>query len=657
MQFLDMKEERLRAAGDSEALERLATDRQGLEAAHASITRLQSVNLKLSESYGVDPTEIQRLNTENVGSVWEAVNAQVQHVESYQAHILTTRAAEAQREFEGNLERRLERVNTAYNGGQTDNILMQRSAVLMDFVTSGDLDPSIYREARADIETLQERHQEELQGMQSSQRALYRMTREQRDLREDTYSGEYAQHNLRTLRVVNGRVADLVQTHEMTQEITGHALSAAEGTIEIQNLTAQLHYDGDSKEHLLPEEVGCVFMDDSEPGAVGVSDERASAIYQIKSDIVTETIGVTEHSGAILTIIGQDMKARLDDIQENLTDEREKAVPNTDTLTALGEVSEALIRVAEVKVGEIEAYQESIQNMLDNGVSIEGDDFRVVSDDERARLEAVQQELTTLREQYTQEIAETRVQLRLAQSDIGGRVLEYDGVSVTLDHSGYVSSYSVFNEEEETRRFRGDQRPMLVDQEGNIYNNTSALSLTDVALYSPRHTITQMGETYQSYWRPDQRHLATIEDTDEREQVRTQEAALVASLRGKTINDAVSAPPDLDVYELLEEHQERPEASHSLAETEVLANPTYIEVAISMEKIRAGETLDSVEEGNIRDILVDPKTDPEVIAQLNEEYADEIETIPMPVEAETETDASGVVPVQPANDGAGRIGL
>ncbi len=621
--FLDMKEGRLREAGDTEALQRLARDRTGLEEAHRSITRLQGTNANLGENYGTTSSEISRISQENISSVWSSVRAQNAHVADYQAAIQTNQAIAVQRSYETQLERQLERVNTSYNGGQTDNTLMHRSATLMGLVESGELDAEMLGEARQEIEALQSAHDEELSGLRSSQQRLLSMTREQRGLRGDEYAGDYARHNLSTLSVVNGRVADLVQTHETTSEIAGHAMSAAESAVEIHNLTAQLHVaiSADTQPSNI---TGTQAVDVQAPD---VTDERASAIYQIKSDIAEQSIDVAEHSEAILSIIGQDMKDRLDDVQANLLAEQEKAIPNTDTVAALQQVSEALIQVSEGKMAEIEAYQTRIRGMLENGVSIDGENFQIVSPDQRQRLETILQDAQSVRTQYSEEITQTREQMRSTEADVSARALEQDGVSVTLDHSGRVSSYSV---EDSTRRFRGDQRPMLVDNDGNIYNNTSELNIVDMdlALYSPRMTITQLGEPYQSYWRPDIVHLNEIEDEAEREQVRAHEAELVDGLKRKTIGDAISAPPTAtDSDETMGANIIVPASAEIPDDSMVQNDPAYLEVVIAMEKIRAGETLDDVEQDNIRRILSDPSIDPQIIEQLNEEYGPSIESL------------------------------
>ena len=49
-------------------------------------------------------------------------------------------------------------------------------------------------------------------------------------------------------------------------------------------------------------------------------------------------------------------------------------------------------------------------------------------------------------------------------------------------------------------------------------------------------------------------------------------------------------------------------------------NPEYAEVAMAMERLKAGDPLDSVEQQRIEDIVNDPGSDPEIIAALKEQY-------------------------------------
>ena len=620
--FLDMKEGRLRDAGDTEALGRLAKDRAGLVEAHKSIMTLQLTNDKLGDKYGRTKEEISQKSTDNIVSVQNAVTGRREHIDEYQDYIHTKQAADAQKVFETTLKGQLERINTVYHNGDTDNELMQKSAVLMGLVESGEMDLQTLRDARSDIDALQKQHAKELRQMNASQLTLRAMTSEQRELRDDDYAQEYAKHNLRTMRVINTRTSELIDTHKTTEQLSDHAMKAAESAAAIEELKAQILIDTEIIPTIKGFSTGTQSMHNL---AIDISDERISALFQAKLDITDHTIEITEHSMAIVSIVNQDMYSNMQEIQDSLIKEQERSVPNANTVETLKQISGILEQASEKKIQDIESYELKIKDILENGVEIDGNKFMILTDENKQRLEAMLSSAADMKQQYSAQLASMKDQISLAENDINNRVLQNNNATITLDHKGRVSSYTV---DDNTRVFRTQKRPLLVDQDANIYNSASGLKDTDIdlALYSPRQTVTQMGETYQSYWRPDIHHLQTIEDEAERQQVKTQEKALSDVLKDKGIEDAISTPPksnDGQSSNMVIEANENDEQS-----AHIINNPVYLEAAIAMEKINGGEALDVLEKKALQDILADPNTDPEILAKLEHNYGDILKTLP-----------------------------
>lgn len=226
-----------------------------------------------------------------------------------------------------------------------------------------------------------------------------------------------------------------------------------------------------------------------------------------------------------------------------------------------------------------------IKDILESGVEIDGNKFLGVTDENKQRLETMLSNATDMKQQYSAQLVSMKDQVSLAENDINNRVLQNNNTTITLDHKGRVSSYTV---DDNTRVFRTQKRPFLVDQEANIYNSVSGLKDTniDLALYSPRQTVTQMGEVYQSYWRPDIHHLQTIEDDAERQQVKTQEKALSEYLKGKGIEDAISIPPTINDERrsgmLIEDHDIDQKS------TSLINIPINTDNATAMERINGG---------------------------------------------------------------------
>ena len=80
----------------------------------------------------------------------------------------------------------------------------------------------------------------------------------------------------------------------------------------------------------------------------------------------------------------------------------------------------------------------------------------------------------------------------------------------------------------------------------------------------------------------------------------------------------VSDPPD---------QSNIPGASENELSMSITDDPDYIEAAISMEKILAGEQLDDIEQQRLEEILNDPDIDSAVIASLSENYGDTAQSL------------------------------
>lgn len=584
-QFYAEKEQRLTAAGDTEALQRLADSRQGLEQAAQSIHRLKNLSDMIGEGYGQNQEEAVQKAEEQIASVGAMVDERQESIVKYQAGL-------KQQEFGQAVGARLDSVNAAYNDGITDNALMQRSAALIGLVESGDMNAEILSEASEDIAQLAQQHEAELAQIKQAQAELLTLTRQQ----QQGGASEYKQDNLAALERYNTQIADLVASYEATGEVLEQATNMA---------------------------------------------ENAAAVSELQNNAIT---------------IDPTFAPQVEELQSQFEQALGKDIPDPAEIAALQERAEALKETAEQSLSEAEAREAQIKDMLENGIEIDGVRQPVENETTKQQLQDMLDEATELKQQSAQQVEALSQSTSNATSELDNRVLSQDAFSLTLDREGYVSSYSAGGGVDE---FAEGARPMLVDGEAHIFSSVSGIDNVpaQLSLYNG-DIITQVGEPYQENSREDRAQRREIEDRSERRDVKREEKALTKSLDGKTMNDAVT-PTDIAPensqgsidnntpitpasYHFLptslpgnidQPFNERSMqagdifAVQSLDAINITDDPDYIEAAISMEKILAGEQLDDIEQQRLEEILNDPDIDSTVIASLSENYGDTAQSL------------------------------
>lgn len=575
-QFYAEKEQRLTAAGDTEALQRLADSRQGLEQAAQSIHRLKNLSEMIGEGYGQNQAEAVQKAQEQIASVGAMVDERQESIVQYQAGL-------KQQEFGQDVSAQLDKVNTAYNDGVTDNALMQRSAALMGLVESGDMNADVLSEANQEITQLAQQHETELAQIKQAQAELLALTRQE----QNGGASEFKQGNLEALERYNTQIADLVASYEATGEVLEQATNMAEN-------------------------------------AVAVSELQNNAI-------TVDTAFVPQ----------------LEELQSDFEQALQKDIPDPAEISALQERAEALKQTAEQNLSEASAREAQIKDMLENGIEVDGVRQPVENETTKQQLQEMLEEATELKQQSAQQIETLGQNLSQSTAELDNRVLTQDNFSLTLDSQGYVSSYGVGGNVEE---FAQGERPMLVDANAHIFSSVSGIENvpTQLSLYNG-DVITKVGESYQENSREDRAQRREIEDRSERRDVKREEKDLSESLEGKTMDDAVRpsdvAPDnrqgsiDNDASTTLVSHHFQqdllpdniqpsfneisiPDASDNELSVSITDDPDYIEAAISLEKILAGEPLDDIEQLRLEEIMNDPDIDPTVIASLSENYGD-----------------------------------
>ena len=529
----DVKVPHLTASDDKEALKRIDDNAPKIVAALEKIMDIRIADATAKQMYGATKEDaLERANTE-VTKLEQNITDRVILISESQSVIHTNNAAEAQQSFEQTLSNRIGRFDMAYGNGSTDAKLIQSSIVLIALVETGNMDAQTFSEASIDIEDIQQDHDQELRQMRTNRARLAEMTQEQKGLVDHQYSRKYTSHNLKTLRGINARTADVVETYKETESLANHAMKAAESAVAILDIKAGKLINTDM----------LVNGDLNKGTQILHMSPDSTSQYSDNAEIADHTLNIAEHSIAIKSIFAEDMSGNIQKIYDMLAKEQDRSVPRLDQIASLTERSQPLIQISKQTIDEINTYSLKIKDMLDNGVNIDGTQHLITSAQNIQRLENILSDADLMKNQYLNQINIVRDRALVAENDVSNRVLNVNGAAITLDNKGYVSSYTT---EDKTHVFKVGQRPMLIDQDANIYNKTVGLNDDNIALalYSPRRAITQIGEEYQSHWRSDLKHLRTIEDKTERGEVKQSEEDLVASLRGKNINDAISKDPN-----------------------------------------------------------------------------------------------------------------
>ncbi len=598
LQFLDFKEQHLREAGDQAALERLAEDRKGLKQAADNIGRWLSVNDAIKENYGKDNADALQRAEKDIATLDQAVSERKTHLHDYQTRIQKHQAAVEQNAFQKSLSQKLEKVNAVYNSGEIDRQLMQRNAALLQLVESGRLDESTLKDAKAEITALLTTHSKELTEMTAQQAKFASMARVERAHCADTFKKQYATQNLANLKAISSRITELTDSHKVTEEITGHALKAAESAAALRTLVHS----------------GQELSGDAATGASGhiatIAEEQVAIIGLLSKDL----IGTTQR------LHGEWAKLGTRDIVD---------------VSRYIELRDQSVRIREgiaAKLTEIESARKNVRETLDQGYLLGDKRVPVTDEAERQRLEAVVLRLDTLKNDYTVQAESIRTDIEQATQEINSRVIEREEATVTLDRKGQVATYTAG---EKTTVFPARSRPLLVDQNANIYNSTTSLKASDTALYVYRNgVVTAVGEIYQGTRSQDTRQLTTIRDAQERSQVKEAERELVRKLSGKTIKDAVSEVPqpsaskqqpsgveNLDSGALETPDDEAERVAMENGECVFVDDPDYIEAAIALEKMKSGEDLDEMERQSLREFLQSDSTSPEKLSHIREQYA------------------------------------
>lgn len=580
-EFYALKEQRLTEAGDTEALARLADSRAGLQEAATSIARLKQMDELIGEGYGTTQEEAALRAQEQIDSIDAMVDQRVDAIHTYNAEV-------DQQAFTTSLISELDSVNGAYNDGGTDSALMQRSAALMALVESGEMDQTTLAEAREEIDVLKAQHDEELATIKASQTRLQEMTTQQDALRGGEYTGAFAEQNVERLGEYNEQIDGMVASYEATAEVLDQALKSAAGSAAVNDL------EGD--------------MPTVDPALMSAAQD-----VQVGFD----------------TALNQD-------------------VLDPASLLAQQENGQTVVSETEQAVTQAGAYEAQVRAMLDNGVEIDGAMQPIENEMSRQRLESMLETTVAVKQDYTDQVDGLNTTMADAEETLDNRVLSQNGATVYLDATGQVSAYSANGED---RNFDAGDRPMLVDNDAHIFNGAAGLDDANIELSLYNGTVvTKMGEPFQETKRDDRVQLRTIDDRSERREVRGEERTMTRSLRDRIMGDAVS--PD-EVIKAAEAEQApmQPEGNDTsmndvqsasgLGEDDapdVTENAEYVEVAIAMERMGAGEELDAQEQEMVSGILNNTDTDPAIVEALQSNYATQVDSFveAKPPEAPTE---------------------
>jgi translation initiation factor 1 (eIF-1/SUI1) len=598
--FLDVKEKHLRDSGDNDALARLAQERTKLAEAESEILRWKGLSDAIAKRYGASSQEgLQKAEAE-LAPTTKAVADRKAQVTDYQDKIRKLEAAVEQQGFEKTLTQRLDKVNKLYGSSEKDDALMQRSAALLSLVESGEIDQKTYQEAAADIGKLKGEHARDMAEMNRLKGSFQAMTKTEQEHKADPYKKDFANHNLANLQAVNQRMADITGSFKVSQDVSANVLKAAENVAAIRTIKdSGVEITGDT--------------------ARKVSDHIAN---------------IAKHTTETLAILSKDLGTTAQTLHGEWGKFQSHDVVNINRYAELREQSVSMISAIDQKVEEIDRVQRSLKDTLENGYKLGEERIPLTDPAARQRVQENIDRLERLKVQYSDQSNKMLQTLEKATDDVNKRVLQRGEAVITLDRKGMVASYTVG---EKATVFAADRRPMLVDANANIYNNTTSLKgaeNTDFYLYRAG-IVTKVGEEFQGTRAQDAAQLRTVEDVQARQQVQQTEKELTDKLKGKTIRNALSempvaAPPPQAVQEPKADGQPHASAApvestttDRVADNGAIDNhPDYIEGAIALEKLESGEALDAMEKAALARILNSPDSDPAIVASLTQRYGD-----------------------------------
>ncbi len=591
--FLDLKEKHLRDAGDTDALARLAQERTKLAEAESEIVRWKGLNEAIAKQYGATSQDGLRKAEEELAPTTKAVADRKALVIDYQDKIRKHDAAKEQQTFERTLTQRVEKVNTLFNGGQRDDALMQRSAALLSLVESGEIDQKTFDEASAEIKTLRVQHTKDLAEMNRLKGGFLAMTKTEQDHRTDPYRKNYADHNLANLSAVNARMKGITDSFKVSQDVTNHTLKAAENAVALRT----------------------------------IADSGAEITGDTAVKVSGHIVNIARHTTETITLLSQDQKATAQALHSEWGKFQSRDVVNIPRYAQLREQSVSLVSGIDQKVEDIDRYQRSLRDTLENGYKLGERRIPLSDPKERQNMQGLIDRLETLKVQYSDESNKILQDIEKVTDNVNKRVLERGGATITLDSKGMVSSYSVGDK---TITFKANERPLLVDANANIYNNTTSLKGAEgVDFYLYRNgVVTKMGETFQGTRTQDVAQLRTIDDEQARQQVQQTEKELTDRIKGKTIRNALSEMPAAAPVPQAQEPEPQASVAEPVAGGALVADnavdndPAYIEAAIALEKVSAGEGLDAMEKSALARILSGPDSNSAVVAALTSRYGD-----------------------------------
>ncbi len=682
-QFYAEKEQRLTAAGDTEALQRLADSRQGLEQAAQSIHRLKNLSDMIGEGYGQNQEEAVQKAEEQIASVGAMVDERQESIVKYQAGL-------KQQEFGQAVGAQLDSVNAAYNDGITDNALMQRSAALIGLVESGDMNAEILSEASEDIAQLAQQHETELAQIKQAQAELLTLTRQQ----QQGGASEYKQGNLDALERYNTQIADLVASYEATGEVLEQATNMAENAAavsELQNnaITVDPTF-APQVEELQSQFEQALGKDIPDPAEIAALQERAEALKQTAEQSLSEAeareaqikdmleSGI-EIDGVRQPVENETTKQQLQDMLDEATELKQQSAQQVEALSqstsnATSELDNRVLSQDAFSLtldregyvssysagGGVDEFAEGARPMLVDG---EAHIFSSVSGIENvpAQLSLYNGDvITKVGEPYQENSREDRTQRREIEDRSERRDVKREERDLTKSLDGKTMNDAVTPADTAPENSQGSMDnntpitpasyhflptslPGNIDQPFNEKSMQAGdifpVQSLDAININPEPLDLNGGSGAPDY---DTGNAQYNVDFRINPQIDTQFMNIptfrldyefhVEELYTPTNSINVQpVDPELEIRTLRvsdpPDQSNIPGASENELSMSITDDPDYIEAAISMEKILAGEQLDDIEQQRLEEILNDPDIDSAVIASLSENYGDTAQSL------------------------------
>lgn len=682
-QFYAEKEQRLTAAGDTEALQRLADSRQGLEQAAQSIHRLKNLSDMIGEGYGQNQEEAVQKAEEQIASVGAMVDERQESIVKYQAGL-------KQQEFGQAVGAQLDSVNAAYNDGITDNALMQRSAALIGLVESGDMNAEILSEASEDIAQLAQQHEAELAQIKQAQAELLTLTRQQ----QQGGASEYKQGNLDALERYNTQIADLVASYEATGEVLEQATNMAENAAavsELQNnaITVDPTF-APQVEELQSQFEQALGKDIPDPAEIAALQERAEALKQTAEQSLSEAEareaqikdmlenGI-EVEGVRQPVENETTKQQLQDMLDEATELKQQSAQQVEALSqstsnATSELDNRVLSQDAFSLtldregyvssysagGGVDEFAEGARPMLVDG---EAHIFSSVSGIENvpAQLSLYNGDvITKVGEPYQENSREDRTQRREIEDRSERRDVKREERDLTKSLDGKTMNDAVTPADIAPENSQGSidnntpitpasyhflptSLPGNIDQPFNEKSMQAGdifpVQSLDAININPEPLDLNGGSGAPDY---DTGNAQYNVDFKINPQIDTQFMNIptfrldyefhVEELYTPTNSINVQpVDPELEIRTLRvsdpPDQSNIPGASENELSMSITDDPDYIEAAISMEKILAGEQLDDIEQQRLEEILNDPDIDSAVIASLSENYGDTAQSL------------------------------